>query len=79
MEEHSKFGRNYLQYLANKIVSQMCKLSKFQTSETATKTTSNSIKNGKTLKKYIYFYIQGVPGGMCNTSGGCSLGQTIPI
>ena len=22
--------------------------------------------------------IQGVPGGMCNTSGGCSLGQTIP-
>ena len=28
---------------------------------------------------YIYIYIQGVPGGMCNTSGGCSLGQTIPI
>ena len=24
-------------------------------------------------------YIQGVPGGMCNTSGGCSLCQTIPI
>ena len=24
-------------------------------------------------------HIQGVPGGMCNTSGGCSLGQTIPI
>ena len=23
--------------------------------------------------------IQGVPGGTCNTSGGCSLGQTIPI
>jgi len=28
---------------------------------------------------YIYIYIQGVPGGMCQTSGGCSLGQTIPI
>jgi len=27
----------------------------------------------------IYIYIQGVPGGMCQTSGGCSLGQTIPI
>jgi len=24
-------------------------------------------------------YIQGVPGGMCQTSGECSLGQTIPI
>ena len=23
--------------------------------------------------------IQGVPGGMCQTSGECSLGQTIPI
>jgi len=23
--------------------------------------------------KYIYIYIQGVPGGMCQTSGGCSL------
>jgi len=22
---------------------------------------------------YIYIYIQGVPGGMCQTSGGCSL------
>jgi hypothetical protein len=28
---------------------------------------------------YIYIYIQGVPGGTDNTSGGCSLGQTIPI
>ena len=27
----------------------------------------------------LQHYIQGVPGGMCNTSGGCSLGQTIPI
>jgi len=26
-----------------------------------------------------YIYIQGVPGGMCNTSGWCFLGQTIPI
>jgi len=26
-----------------------------------------------------YIYIQGVPGGMCQTSGECSLGQTIPI
>jgi len=25
------------------------------------------------------YYIQGVPGGMCQTSGECSLGQTIPI
>jgi len=24
-------------------------------------------------------HIQGVPGGMCQTSGECSLGQTIPI
>ena len=24
-------------------------------------------------------YIQGVTGGMCETSGECSLGQTIPI
>jgi len=24
-------------------------------------------------------HIQGVPGGMCHTSGECSLGQTIPI
>ena len=28
---------------------------------------------------YIYIYMQGVPGGMCQTSGECSLGQTIPI
>jgi hypothetical protein len=28
---------------------------------------------------YIYIYIQGVPGGMCDTSGECSLGQTISI
>ena len=28
---------------------------------------------------YIYIYIQGVTGGMCETSGECSLGQTIPI
>jgi hypothetical protein len=28
---------------------------------------------------YIYIYIQGVTGGTDNTSGGCSLGQTIPI
>ena len=28
---------------------------------------------------YIYIYTQGVPGGMCQTSGECSLGQTIPI
>jgi hypothetical protein len=27
----------------------------------------------------IYIYIQGVPGGMCETLGECSLGQTIPI
>jgi len=27
----------------------------------------------------IYIYIQGVPGEMWNTSGECSLSQTIPI
>jgi hypothetical protein len=27
----------------------------------------------------FYIYIQGVTGGMCETSGECSLGQTIPI
>jgi len=26
-----------------------------------------------------WIYIQGVTGGMCETSGECSLGQTIPI
>jgi hypothetical protein len=25
------------------------------------------------LMSSLYIYIQGVPGGMCNTSGGCSL------
>ena len=29
--------------------------------------------------KNITIYIQGVPGGMCQTSGECSLGHTIPI
>ena len=33
-----------------------------------------SIKKKKRKKT-----IQGVPGGMCETSGVCSLGQTIPI
>jgi hypothetical protein len=28
---------------------------------------------------YIYIYLQGVTGGTDNTSGECSLGQTIPI
>jgi len=32
-----------------------------------------------TSTTYTHRNIQGVPGGMCNTSGGCSLGQTIPI
>ena len=27
----------------------------------------------------IYIYIQGVPGGICQNSGECSIGQTIPI
>ena len=31
------------------------------------------------IKSSLLLFIQGVPGGMCNTSGGCSLGQTIPI
>ena len=30
-------------------------------------------KNGDTV------YIQGVPGGMCQTSGECYLGQSMPI
>ena len=32
-----------------------------------------------TGKLQFYIHIQDVPGGMCQTSGGCSLGQTIPI
>ena len=28
---------------------------------------------------YIYIYVQGVTGGTDQTSGECSLGQTIPI
>ena len=32
-----------------------------------------------TILYYIYIYIQGVPGGMCQTSGGCSLCWSIPI
>ena len=28
---------------------------------------------------YVYVYIQGVTGGTDQTSGECSLGQTIPI
>jgi len=28
---------------------------------------------------YFVKFIQGVTGGMCETSGECSLGQTIPI
>jgi hypothetical protein len=34
---------------------------------------------GKLTDGYIYMYIQGVTGGMCETSGEFSLGQTIPI
>ena len=29
--------------------------------------------------KFLYIYIQGVTGGTDQTSGECSLGQTIPI
>ena len=32
-----------------------------------------------TMLHYIYIYIQGVTGGTDQTSGECSLGQTIPI
>ena len=39
--------------------------------------TTNS-KNVQMLE-YIYIYIQGVTGGTDQTSGECSLGQTIPI
>jgi hypothetical protein len=31
------------------------------------------------FRSIINIYIQGVTGGTDNTSGGCSLGQTIPI
>ena len=31
------------------------------------------------MKKYVCVYIQGVTGGKDQTSGECSLGQTIPI
>jgi len=38
------------------------------------------LATGINLYTYIYIvYIQDVPGGMCQTSGECSLGQTIPI
>jgi len=30
------------------------------------------------MKHVLHVFIQGVPGGMCQTSGECSLGQTIP-
>ena len=36
-------------------------------------------QGGRTLKQRIYQLIQGVTGGMCETSGECSLGHTIPI
>jgi hypothetical protein len=39
----------------------------------------NGAKKGELEHIYIYIYIQGVSGGMCETSGECSLGQTIPI
>jgi hypothetical protein len=35
--------------------------------------------NEASIHVCMYVYIQGVPGGTDNTSGGCSLGQTIPI
>jgi len=32
------------------------------------------LKHSVKLRRYVYnIYIQGVPGGMCQTSGGCSL------
>ena len=44
-----------------------------------TSTVSEVMRKQIAIYIYIYIYVQGVPGGMCNTSGGCSLGQTIPI
>jgi hypothetical protein len=36
--------------------------------------------DGMEMSNHVGVYIiQGVPGGMCETSGECSLGQTIPI
>ena len=36
-------------------------------------------KMGREVYIYIYIYIQGVTGGTDQSSGECSLGQTIPI
>ena len=35
--------------------------------------------SSKLRKIHVHNNIQSVPGGMCETSGECSLGQTIPI
>ena len=37
------------------------------------------LEGQEVLYVYIYIYIQGVTGGKDQTSGECSLGQTIPI
>jgi hypothetical protein len=41
--------------------------------------TGTSLKILKSLLPPYKSHIQGVTGGMCETSGECSLGQTIPI
>jgi hypothetical protein len=41
--------------------------------------TVNSQRRISFLISYTLWNIQGVTGGMCETSGECSLGQTIPI
>jgi len=35
--------------------------------------------NHMTTSARVPYHIQGVTGGMCETSGECSLGETIPI
>ena len=40
---------------------------------------NNQLKYIGVVNLVVWPYIQSVTGGMCETSGECSLGQTIPI
>ena len=41
--------------------------------------TRKAVSSVNAWSRVAWRYIQGVTGGMCETSGECSLGQTIPI
>jgi len=56
------------------------KRNKINTAKHKTGTVEVSVANiNNIIIIIIIIIIQGVPGGMCQTSGECSLGQTIPI